>query len=85
VPAQQNHDSLQPLLSGGVAGTYLERLTMQDNNRWRQHVARSLKRAGVNVKTLPTGQSRIEGNHYAITVSDLCRINFTQLQTLCGG
>lgn len=58
---------------------------MLDNDRWRQHVARSLKRAGVNVKTLPTGQSRIEGSYYAITVSNLCRINYSQLQTLCRG
>jgi hypothetical protein len=58
---------------------------MKDSNKWRHHVERSLKQAGVKVKALPTGQTRIEGDHFAMTVSDLCRISYSQLQTLCGG
>lgn len=56
---------------------------MQDTERWRSHVKQSLKRAGVQVIDLPTGQKRIEGDHYSITVADLCRISFAQLKTLC--
>ena len=58
---------------------------MQDSDRWRCHVKRELKRAGLQVVELPSGQKRIEGDHFNITVGDLCRISFLQLQTLCGG
>lgn len=51
--------------------------------KWRTHVERRLKGAGVSVKALPTGQTRIEGQHYSLVVSDLLRISYSQLQTLC--
>lgn len=58
---------------------------MQDLDHWRSHVKRELKRAGLQVFELPSGQKRIEGDHFAMTISDLSRISFAQLQTICGG
>lgn len=58
---------------------------MKDSNKWRHHVERSLKRAGVKVEALPTGQTRIKASNFAMTVSDLCRISYSQLETLCKG
>ena len=80
----KNPDSLQPLLSGGVAGIYSLEDAMTERDRWRQRVELALSRAGVRVVELPTGQWRIEGKHFSMTIGDLAHLNPEQLETLCG-
>ena len=53
-------------------------------DRWRQRVELALSRAGVRVVELPSGQWRIEGKSFSMTISDLGHINPDQLETLCG-
>ena len=59
---------------------------MQDSDRWRCHVKRELKRAGLQVVELPSGQKRIEGDRtfsQVVTLEDDARTE--ELARMVGG
>ena len=51
--------------------------------RWRLHVEKQLRLAGVPVLKLATGQTRISGKHCTVTVYDLTHVGRDQLEVLC--
>ena len=52
--------------------------------RWRLHVEKQLRLAGVPIAKLSTGQTRISGKHCTVTVYDLTHVGRDQLEVLCG-